>query len=405
MSDVIHLLIVEGPEAGTELSISEDGARVGRAQKNDLTIHDPSMSRHHCRFFFKNGRLWVTDLDSANGTLVNGAPAGETGLRAGDLVHVGSTLLKVVNDGILTAALNSEETEVAERAQLNVRKRWTPSAGAAVWSSVKTLLWIGLLLWWALLVYSLIPRRTRPAVEPVSRVLAETAAQAPAVEVPATEVAVVEAAPSSSTTAPSQTGENAAQPQPEEAAPVESPPATAEAPPTPPPSADADAARLQTLKADLAKALLEESFAQAKDRLAAEKQPDNSARFSTELKRLTDFVERVSQVNDVVAATLRARVGETVVLQGKSLTLLAVSGGNVTGSMKTETGSRAVTLSISSLSPMDRGRWLGTASTPERSAMRCILHLKAKETSSARTCAEQAGPLAEALTQLVAATP
>ena len=96
----IHLVVEKGLGAGRSLTISPEGARVGRSSRNDIVLEDPLLSRHHCRLFFKPGEgLWVADLGSANQTLLNDRPIQESRLRAGDAVLIGDTVLRVVNDG------------------------------------------------------------------------------------------------------------------------------------------------------------------------------------------------------------------------------------------------------------------------------------------------------------------
>jgi uncharacterized RDD family membrane protein YckC len=51
----------------------QSGLAIGRdAQACDVHISDPSISRRHARLFKKNGEIWLEDLSSTNGTLVNG---------------------------------------------------------------------------------------------------------------------------------------------------------------------------------------------------------------------------------------------------------------------------------------------------------------------------------------------
>lgn len=94
--DDIHLVVENGPDTGRRLTIPAAGARLGRSSKNDVVLQDPSMSRHHCRFFFdQQGVLHVADLGSANQTLVNGAPIREQTLQPRDVVTIGDTVLRV----------------------------------------------------------------------------------------------------------------------------------------------------------------------------------------------------------------------------------------------------------------------------------------------------------------------
>lgn len=87
------------------ITIPPDGARLGRSSKNDIVLVDPLLSRHHCRLFFRTGGgLWVSDLGSANQTLLNGSPIQESALKAGDAIELGDTKLRVVNTDISGAA-------------------------------------------------------------------------------------------------------------------------------------------------------------------------------------------------------------------------------------------------------------------------------------------------------------
>ena len=96
MSRTAHLSILAGPDQGRELSVPPAGLRLGRSSENDLALADPLLSRHHCRLdFTAEGELQVTDLDSANGTLVNGTAVSRQTLKPGDQILIGDTLLAV----------------------------------------------------------------------------------------------------------------------------------------------------------------------------------------------------------------------------------------------------------------------------------------------------------------------
>ena len=101
MSETYHLIVEAGHDKGRKIFVPPDGARLGRASKNDIVIEDPLLSRHHCRLFFKpGGALWITDLGSANQCLVNDKLIQESALQVGDLVTVGETVLKVVSNSV-----------------------------------------------------------------------------------------------------------------------------------------------------------------------------------------------------------------------------------------------------------------------------------------------------------------
>lgn len=96
MSRTAHLSILAGPDKGRGVNVPPAGIRLGRSSENDVALADPLLSRHHCRLdFTAEGELQVTDLDSANGTLVNGAAVSRHTLKPGDQILIGDTLLTV----------------------------------------------------------------------------------------------------------------------------------------------------------------------------------------------------------------------------------------------------------------------------------------------------------------------
>src|SRR5215217_1712053 len=72
------------------VSLVSSPVRVGRADDNDLVLADPEVSRHHARLE-PNGQGWrAIDLDSTNGTWVNGVRLNAAAIVAGDEVAFGS---------------------------------------------------------------------------------------------------------------------------------------------------------------------------------------------------------------------------------------------------------------------------------------------------------------------------
>jgi pSer/pThr/pTyr-binding forkhead associated (FHA) protein len=47
-------------------------ATIGRAPDSNIVLNVRSVSRHHARIFYEGGHFWIKDLDSGNGTTVNG---------------------------------------------------------------------------------------------------------------------------------------------------------------------------------------------------------------------------------------------------------------------------------------------------------------------------------------------
>jgi pSer/pThr/pTyr-binding forkhead associated (FHA) protein len=62
---------------------------MGRAPRADFIVDAALVSRLHCRFTVENGLLGVEDLDSTNGTWVNGRKVKKAPLMPGDKVKAG----------------------------------------------------------------------------------------------------------------------------------------------------------------------------------------------------------------------------------------------------------------------------------------------------------------------------
>jgi pSer/pThr/pTyr-binding forkhead associated (FHA) protein len=91
-------LIVErggGLQQGQRLDLI-GGLSVGRSKEADVRIEDRYASSLHARVFSRDGRFYVEDMNSTNGTLLNGASLnGEAELIDGDTVQIGDTVFRL----------------------------------------------------------------------------------------------------------------------------------------------------------------------------------------------------------------------------------------------------------------------------------------------------------------------
>jgi pSer/pThr/pTyr-binding forkhead associated (FHA) protein len=85
----------------TSLPLAHDDYGVGRGEDNAVRLTDRNISRKHARLL-RNGQGWVVrDLESYNGTYVNGARvAGEQLVRSGDVVQLGDYRLELADEAI-----------------------------------------------------------------------------------------------------------------------------------------------------------------------------------------------------------------------------------------------------------------------------------------------------------------
>ena len=91
----VRLLRVDPGVPRSTIVLREFPAVIGRGPEAEVRLHDRWASRNHCRLDQVDGVPVVRDLQSRNGTLVNGARVIEAPLLPGDRLTVGLTSFEV----------------------------------------------------------------------------------------------------------------------------------------------------------------------------------------------------------------------------------------------------------------------------------------------------------------------
>ena len=68
---------------------------IGRSSACQIVLGDDTVSRRHAELRFRDGRWLLRDLDSSNGTFVNGRLVTEAEVRRGDVIHLGGCRLRL----------------------------------------------------------------------------------------------------------------------------------------------------------------------------------------------------------------------------------------------------------------------------------------------------------------------
>lgn len=90
----LELIIAEGEDAGRSFALGEGERKiVGRAPECEIRLQHQGVSRRHCELENTGTVVVVCDLDSVNGTLVNGEPIAHAHLAPGDELALGPTVL------------------------------------------------------------------------------------------------------------------------------------------------------------------------------------------------------------------------------------------------------------------------------------------------------------------------
>lgn len=87
---------------------------IGRVEDNAFQLAEPSVSSHHCEILLRGNDIIVKDLNSTNGTFVNGAQVTETVLKPGQILRLGQVEMKLEAEGAAPppAAKRSEQTMI-----------------------------------------------------------------------------------------------------------------------------------------------------------------------------------------------------------------------------------------------------------------------------------------------------
>ena len=96
--------VVEGPEGlpagslvlpeGNRVVLEGEPVVIGRLPECAIVLNDPNVSRRHAEVRRQGGDVVVVDLQSTNGTRVNGVPVRERALADGDEIIVGTTTIR-----------------------------------------------------------------------------------------------------------------------------------------------------------------------------------------------------------------------------------------------------------------------------------------------------------------------
>ena len=116
-----RLVVLSGPLKDSTIPLPEGEITIGREASNGIAVTDPSVSRKHCRLSCQDGRYRVQDLDSRNGTLVNGSAVEEQWLRHGDGIAAGdSSFLFLEEEELAPIASQVEFEDVQGTAETTV---------------------------------------------------------------------------------------------------------------------------------------------------------------------------------------------------------------------------------------------------------------------------------------------
>ena len=87
-----------GPQAGVEFLLRKSITTLGRSLENDIVLESSEVSRAHARIELQQDGMRIIDLDSTNGTRVNGRSVRSQGLKAGDQIQFGNLTARIIGE-------------------------------------------------------------------------------------------------------------------------------------------------------------------------------------------------------------------------------------------------------------------------------------------------------------------
>ena len=94
------LVVLSEGLTGRSHELKVDKTTIGRMEDNSFQIAEQSVSSHHCEVLLKGNDVIVKDLDSTNGTYINGEKISEKVLKPGQILRLGNVEARLEADGV-----------------------------------------------------------------------------------------------------------------------------------------------------------------------------------------------------------------------------------------------------------------------------------------------------------------
>jgi pSer/pThr/pTyr-binding forkhead associated (FHA) protein len=98
------LVVLTEGMTGRTLELKAEKTTIGRVDDNAFQLSEPSVSSHHCEILLRGNDVVVKDLNSTNGTFINGEKITETVLKPGQILRLGQIEMRLETDAGAGAA-------------------------------------------------------------------------------------------------------------------------------------------------------------------------------------------------------------------------------------------------------------------------------------------------------------
>ncbi len=109
------LVVLSEGFTGLTCELKADKTTVGRLEDNAFQIPEPSVSSHHCELTRRATDLLVKDLNSTNGTFINGEKVVEAVLKPGQILRLGQVEMRLESGAAAAAAASAASKKPLEK--------------------------------------------------------------------------------------------------------------------------------------------------------------------------------------------------------------------------------------------------------------------------------------------------
>jgi pSer/pThr/pTyr-binding forkhead associated (FHA) protein len=92
------LVVLSAGMTGRTQELKVEKTTIGRVEDNAFQIAEPSVSSHHCEVLLRGNDVVVKDLNSTNGTFINGEKVAESVIKPGQILRLGQIEMRLETD-------------------------------------------------------------------------------------------------------------------------------------------------------------------------------------------------------------------------------------------------------------------------------------------------------------------
>lgn len=104
-----RLVVLSEGLTGRSHELKAETTTIGRTEENTFQIPDPSVSSHHCEVLLRGNDVVIRDLNSTNGTFINGQQITESVLKPSQILRLGQVEVRLESEQAASATASQKK--------------------------------------------------------------------------------------------------------------------------------------------------------------------------------------------------------------------------------------------------------------------------------------------------------